>query len=41
MNLAIPAAKLYTREVNLAISRCQKNSKTIEKDEFLREELDF
>lgn len=40
MNLAIPAAKLYTREVNLAISRCQKNSKTIEIDEFLREELE-
>lgn len=40
MNLAIPAAKLYTREVNLAISRCQKNSKTIDIDEFLREELE-
>lgn len=40
INLAIPAAKLYTRKVNLAISRCQKNSKTIEIDEFLREELE-
>lgn len=34
------SCKVVYREVNLAISRCQKNSKTIEIHEFLREELE-
>lgn len=32
MNHAIPAAKLYGREVNVAITRFQTINKTIEKD---------
>ncbi|KAK3084397.1 hypothetical protein FSP39_012877 [Pinctada imbricata] len=40
LNLAVPAAKLYTREVNLAISKCQKNSRCVPLSDDLRSEIE-
>lgn len=39
MCLAIPGCKLYCREVNAAISKCQRNSKNIAVSDSLREEI--
>lgn len=39
MNLVVPAAKLYTREINLAISFCQCNSKEIKVGGALKDEI--
>lgn len=40
MHLAIPASKLYTREINRAISVCQKNSKSVQISLELRTEIE-
>lgn len=40
MAIAIPGAKLYTREVNFAISQCTKNSKRAAISHKLRQELE-
>lgn len=40
MAIAIPGAKLYTREVNFAISQCAKNSRRAAISKELRQELE-
>lgn len=40
MAIAIPGAKLYTREVNFAISQCTKNSRRAAISHELRQELE-
>ena len=40
-NLAIPAARLYTRQVNAAISFCLKNSRSVEVRDPLQEEIAY
>ncbi len=40
MNLVVPAARLYTREVNTAISACLKNSKLAHISSALKHELE-
>ena len=40
-NLAIPAARLYARQVNIAISFCLKNSRSVDIKGPLREEIEY